>query len=111
MSIGKIIPAANFANIGTIQSNKEISSVTGSGQVAPVSPLSEFGDLLKSGVNKVSDGIKAYEDISQKFSQGEKINIHELMVKGEQADIQLRLMVTMRNKMLEAYQEVMRLPV
>ena len=70
-----------------------------------------FGELLNDGIHKVNASVKDFEALSDKVSHGERGDIHELMVKGEQADMNLRLMLSLRNKVIEAYQDVMRLTV
>lgn len=71
----------------------------------------DFGALVSGGVNKVNRAVSEFEGMSARFAEGERVNLHELMVKGEQADMSLRLMLSVRNKVVEAYQEVMRLQV
>lgn len=51
------------------------------------------------------DGDKAIE----KLQTGEAKNLHEVMIAVEQADISLRMLVQMRNKAQQAYEEIMRL--
>ena len=70
-----------------------------------------FSEMIKGGIEKTNGAINDFEKISNQFAQGEKINIHELMIKGEQATMSFQLMLSMRNKVVEAYQEVMRMPV
>src|SRR3989442_2026740 len=45
----------------------------------------------------------------QQLATGQNTNIHETMIASEKADIALRMMVQVRNKMIEAYQEMMRI--
>lgn len=73
--------------------------------------LEGFGDFIKNGVDKVNTSVVDFEKTTEQFASGEKVNIHELMVKGEQATMSLQLMMAVRNKVVEAYQEVMRMPV
>jgi len=42
---------------------------------------------------------------------GESKNLHETMIAMEKADISFRLMMGVRNKIIEAYQEIMRMQV
>ena len=45
------------------------------------------------------------------LATGKSSNLHETMIAVEKADIALRLMVQVRNKMIDAYQEVMKMQV
>ena len=47
----------------------------------------------------------------EKLATGEARSIHEVMVAMEEADISMRMVVQMRNKIVEAYQEIMRMQV
>ena len=109
MSIGKIIQSASMPQIGQIKSasdkiqNKKADGVSGA--------IGEFSDLLSSGIKKTDSAIKEYQQLSDKFARGESVNIHEVMIKGEQADVTLRVMSAIRSKVIEAYGEIMRMPV
>jgi len=67
-----------------------------------------FGDLLKKKLDSVNeDQIKA-EDTTQKFIQGDEEDIHKVMLDTEEAKMSLELAVQIRNKFVEAYQELNR---
>ena len=67
-----------------------------------------FGDTLKGYINDANDmQIKADRDI-QRMIAGEDIDAHEVMTAVEKASISFEMVMEIRNKMLEAYREVMR---
>jgi len=70
-----------------------------------------FSDLL-SGVVKGAnmDQAKADEGV-KKLVTGENIDIHQVMLQMEQARLSLMMVVDVRNKMVEAYQELSRMPI
>lgn len=74
-------------------------------------PVKNFADSLKDAVQSVNDLQKNADVMSQKLATGESKNIPEVMLAVEKADIALKLMVQVRNKMIEAYQEIMRMQV
>lgn len=106
MSIGKLISATAMPQIGPITTG-DLKKTKGS----EPNSINEFGDLLASGVQKVDKAVKEFENLSTKFANGESVSIHELIIKGEQADISLRMMSTIKNKVLEAYTEIMHMQV
>ncbi|MFP5212801.1 MAG: flagellar hook-basal body complex protein FliE [Acidobacteriota bacterium] len=62
--------------------------------------------------NKISQVNQLQNESDQAMSNGAvegATNIHETMIKVEEADISLRLMNKVRSKAIEAYQEVMRM--
>ncbi len=90
---------------------------TGTSQVqtldraTPTTGEGSFVNTLKEAINSV-DQLQKDSDIKmQQLATGQNNNIHETMVAAEKADIALRLMVQVRNKMIEAYQEIMRMQV
>jgi flagellar hook-basal body complex protein FliE len=67
-----------------------------------------FQEMLKGALNSVNDAqFEADEAVKQVLS-GKSANIHETMIALQKADVSLKLMLEVRNKILEAYQEVMR---
>jgi flagellar hook-basal body complex protein FliE len=70
-----------------------------------------FAATLKDAVGAVNQAHKEADIKMQELATGKSQNIHETMIAAEKADIALRLMVQVRNKMIEAYQEIMRMQV
>lgn len=70
-----------------------------------------FGDTLTEAIDKVNDMQKSADKQMQALASGEQTNISEVMVAAEKADIALKLMMTVRNKVIDAYQEVMKMQV
>ena len=74
-------------------------------------PEKGFGEFLKDSIKKVNSLQLDADDAIKKFASGETKNIHETMLAMQKADISFRLMMQIRNKLVEAYQEVMRIQV
>lgn len=69
------------------------------------------GKFFSELVSKVND-IQVQSDKSvQGLASGENKNLHEVMIAVEKASISFQFMAQVRNKALEAYQEVMRMQV
>ncbi len=69
---------------------------------------SAFSELLKDSISNVDKLQKNADLAAQQLHAGGAKNLHETMIAMEQANISLRMLVQMRNKVMEAYQEVMR---
>ena len=54
---------------------------------------------------------KKADSMAMQVAAGKSENLHETMIAATQAEISFNLMVQLRNRALEAYQEVMRMPV
>ncbi len=70
-----------------------------------------FADMLTGLVGEVDNQQKAADTAVQEVHAGGAKNLHEAMIAMEQADISIRFMVQVRNKAMEAYQEIMRMQV
>ena len=68
-----------------------------------------FQDLLKSLVSNTDQQIKAANKKAEEFAIGKNHNLHEIMIASEKADLSFRFLLQIRNKLLEAYQEIMRM--
>ena len=72
---------------------------------------SSFADMLKSMVSETDQQQKNADLTMQQLHTGGEKNLHEAMISMEKADISMRYMIQVRNKAIEAYQEIMRMQV
>ena len=78
----------------------------------PVSKVGgQFAEALKQSLSAVNQSQVAADRAAEQVVAGESRNLHDAMIKLEEADISMRLMVQVRNKAVEAYQEIMRMQV
>jgi flagellar hook-basal body complex protein FliE len=70
-----------------------------------------FANMLSGIVGEVETQQQSADMAIQQLHAGGAKNLHEAMIAMEQADISIRFMVQVRNKALEAYQEIMRMQV
>lgn len=70
-----------------------------------------FLESLHQAVDKVNTMQKDADNKVESLMTGRSNNIHETMVSMEKADIALKLMVQVRNKIIDAYQEIMKMQV
>ena len=69
-----------------------------------------FGQVLKNAVQKVDDLQLSADAEAQKLGAGEG-NLHETALALEKADVAMKLATKVRNKLVDAYNEVMRMSV
>jgi flagellar hook-basal body complex protein FliE len=72
---------------------------------------SSFADWLGAEVDNVDERIRAADGAVRQLALGENVELHRVMMTIEQARISFELLVQVRNKVVEAYQEVMRMQV
>jgi flagellar hook-basal body complex protein FliE len=68
-----------------------------------------FVDYLSSQVHQVNDKIVAADQRVADVATGKSQNLHEMMVALNKADLSLKMLTQVRNKAVEAYQELMRM--
>ncbi|HOG16738.1 MAG: Flagellar hook-basal body complex protein FliE [Syntrophaceae bacterium PtaU1.Bin231] len=70
-----------------------------------------FGTVLKGMIGEINSLQHQADQAIAKVQLGNTGSIHEAMIALEKADISFRTMMQVRNKILEAYQEIMRMQV
>ncbi len=92
------------------------NTILGGGLFPPIqqptmTPASEakesgFGDVLRSAVDKM-EGLDtdAKSQVSD-LLQGQRSDVHNVMIAVEKADVAFQLMMQVRNKIVNAYQEI-----
>ncbi len=90
---------------------------------APTSPMSvdkdpstipvgaSFGTWLTDALGQVNSLQQASDELTNDFIAGRTDSIHEVMIAGEKASLSLQLAMEIRNKVLEAYQEINRMQI
>ena len=68
-----------------------------------------FSETLKSFYSQVNDQINEADQKTQEFATGKQNDLHEIMIATEKANISFRLLLQIRNKLLEGFQEIMRM--
>ena len=70
-----------------------------------------FVDLLKDGIKEVNQSQKIADKKASEVATGKSGELHEVMLAASQAELSFNLLVQIRNKALEAYTDIMRMPV
>ena len=68
-----------------------------------------FKDMLKGLVDQVDTMQKAADASVEGLVTGETKNVHDVVLKMEEAGVAFDLMMKVRDKLMEAYQQVMRM--
>ena len=75
------------------------------------STFNDFGQMLNNVINDLSQKESAANESITGLAAGEDIELHQVMLSMQEADISFQLAMQVRNKLVEAYQEVMRMQV
>ncbi len=68
-----------------------------------------FQDTLKAFTREVNTQMKDADQKVAEFAVGKGQGLHEVMIASEKAGISFKLLMEIRNKLLDAYQEIMRM--
>jgi len=71
----------------------------------------KFSETLKDMISQVDDLQKNSAKSIENFVAGKEGNLHEVVSAMEEAQLSFQLMIEIRNKLLESYQELMRMQV
>jgi flagellar hook-basal body complex protein FliE len=71
----------------------------------------DFGSALKQAVGALDQLGQKADASSLSLAKGEPIDVHEVMLNTEQASLGFSMALQVRNKLVDAYQEVMRMSV
>jgi flagellar hook-basal body complex protein FliE len=79
------------------------STPTGNGSI---------GEVLKEAISEVNElSNTADVAIQKQLASGETTDLHSTMIALEKAEVSFQLMMQIRNKILQAYEEIMRMPI
>lgn len=70
-----------------------------------------FKEMLLDAINSVNNLQHESDAITEDFITGRTDSIHDVMIAGTKASLALDFMIEIRNKIVEAYQEIMRMQV
>lgn len=93
------VDAASFLNIPDIQKNTQNEN------------NADFEDYLKKYLDKVNDVQINADNATQELLTGDAKDIHQVLIATEEARLSLELAVQIRNKFVDAYQEIMRMQI
>ncbi|MBP1930785.1 flagellar hook-basal body complex protein FliE [Ammoniphilus resinae] len=89
--------------------------ITNSGSAIHKTPTPQtkesFSEVLSQYLNDANKQMLESENLTAKLATGEVNNLHEVTIAAQKASIALQLTVQVRDKALEAYQEIMRMQV
>jgi len=82
------------------------------GQDAQAAGGADFGALLKASIDQVNGIQQNADKLAQSFEAGAPgADLGEVMVALQKADISFKAMTEVRNRLVNAYQEIMNMPV
>ncbi len=84
---------------------------------APLAPAgaadapASFGQLVTQGIDKVNGDLVASQVDMQRLAAGDAPDLHRIMIHLEETQLSFQLMMQVRSRLLESYQDVMKMSV
>lgn len=78
---------------------------------AAPAPAEGFAEQVASAIENVNDAQQSGDSALKSLASGEDVDLHGVMVALEKADISLRTMVSVRNRVVAAYEQVMNMAI
>jgi flagellar hook-basal body complex protein FliE len=73
---------------------------------------SSFSDMLGQAVNKVNDTQQASTQLASAFEIGKSgVDLTDVMISSQKASVSFQALTQVRNKLVQAYQDIMQMPV
>ncbi|MCP4995232.1 MAG: flagellar hook-basal body complex protein FliE [Gammaproteobacteria bacterium] len=101
-------------NVDQVLAQMRLMSAQAAGTTAPKVEGSEssFSDLLAQSVNQVNETQQQAGELKKDFELGtQDVNLAEVMVAVQKSSISFEAMVQVRNKLVDAYKDVMSMPI
>ncbi|MHB9117959.1 MAG: flagellar hook-basal body complex protein FliE [Burkholderiales bacterium] len=86
------------------------ASLAAGGGSAPSTPAGgvDFASMLKSSIDQVNGAQQEAGQLSRQYEAGSaSVNLQDVMVSLQKANVSFQTMVQVRNKLVSAYQEIM----
>jgi flagellar hook-basal body complex protein FliE len=97
--------------VGALMAQPQLSAPGDSG-IAPAAGAAipnAFSTLIQGGVEDLNASVGAAESAMSDLAAGKTGELHDLMISLERARISVQTFVQVRNKLIDSYQELMRM--
>ena len=94
--------------VGDMAPNRALSGL----QVESTNKAPSFGDLMAKAINNVNDVQQKSSSMADSYEKGiAGVDITDVMIASQKASVSFQAMVQVRNKLVEAYKDVMNMPI
>jgi flagellar hook-basal body complex protein FliE len=78
---------------------------------AGTDPTGGFSQLVTQGLEQVNEKLLANQTSLQRLATGDTQNVHQVMIQLEESRLSFQLMMQVRGRLLEAYQDIMKMQI
>jgi flagellar hook-basal body complex protein FliE len=104
-----IMPVALNAYRTAINQAQSIEGQVAKGLAKPQAPKESFSSVITDSLKKVNDLHEQQVSMIEDFGSGKTQNVHELMITLQKAGLAMNMTSTVRNKVLDAYNQLIKM--
>ncbi|GLY03261.1 hypothetical protein Acsp01_36400 [Actinoplanes sp. NBRC 101535] len=111
-AIGGFAGITGLSGSGTLLGSRWMPPIPDAGdddELATTGPNAEFAKMLARGIARVSEAQTTANDLAVKVADGTLSDPSQYTIAATEASLALQLVISLRNKGLEAFQEIMRM--
>ncbi|MEZ2715230.1 flagellar hook-basal body complex protein FliE [Bacillus circulans] len=98
-------------NFSSVSSALPLTNSAMSNKTAVADTQKNFASFLKESINNVNQAQNESDMLTNKLARGENVDLSQVMIASQKASITMQATLEIRNKAVEAYQEMMRMSV
>ncbi|MEP3348871.1 MAG: flagellar hook-basal body complex protein FliE [Marinomonas sp.] len=92
-------PASNIANVGEVEGTQAVERA-------------DFSEMLKNAVNNVNTLQKDATQLAQSYERGDEgVDLPQVMIGLQKSSVSFEAMTQVRNKLVDAYEKIMNMPI
>lgn len=100
------------AQIGKVGSQAGNAGAATAASAAGQAPTASFAQVLKQGLDQVNQTQQSASELATQFERGTPgIELPQVMLEMQKANVSFRALTEVRNKLVNAYQEIMNMPI
>ncbi|WP_445488262.1 flagellar hook-basal body complex protein FliE [Niallia sp. 03133] len=98
-------------NLSTVSSALPMMNTNAKTATSASETQKSFSSFLKDSLNAVNKAQNDSDNLTNKLANGENVDLSQVMISSQKASITMQATIEIRNKAVEAYQEMMRMTV
>lgn len=98
-------------NFSAVSSAFPLTNTLTTNKTSVANTQKNFASFLKESINSVNQAQNESDALTDKLARGENVDLSQVMIASQKASITMQATMEIRNKAVEAYQEIMRMSV
>jgi flagellar hook-basal body complex protein FliE len=106
------ISIPSFPSLSTIGGTPDVTGAAAATEAPAVSATENgFADVLTGAIENVQSAQSTADGLAVQAATGDLRDVHDYMIAAQEASLTTEMFVTIKNKAVEAFTEIMRMPI